>query len=103
MRERLIETRANQPRAADLVREDPFAVGFLEGIELKRQIVVVRRDAGIADGQPLAATFARSAGGSSDATILSNLIVRVAFRESGSCRNADSAVVSIQPLANHRY
>lgn len=49
MGERLVETGANPPSTTGFVREHPVAACLLEGIELKRQILVFSRDSGIPD------------------------------------------------------
>jgi len=51
--ERVVEAWPSQSYAAGPVRKDAIAVHFLQSVHLQRQLLVIRRDAGIADRQPV--------------------------------------------------
>ena len=82
MREGIIKAGASQPSTASFVREDTIAARLLNGIELKGQILIIRRDARIPDRQTLAAALAGSSASEfGDVMILSILVARVSIRE----------------------
>lgn len=57
MRQCIIEAWAHQPGTPYFVREYSVTTGFLERIELKREILVIRRDADIPYGHSGGAVF----------------------------------------------